>query len=180
MRHRISKGPTKRLAPTITNGMGCPHSFRDDEGLQLDIECTSCSGAHDLVNKRCAAGILRVLSDGPKPDSIILRWYMHKRYRGAAVNWINLTAEELSTLERALGSAETPSDRRCRTCPASKERVISALRLRILDDPFSYASSPADVIKDVKERFPKGNCERRSDCVRSGLIARSTIRAAGD
>jgi len=180
MRHRTSKGPTKKLAPTITNEMGCPHSFRDDEGLQLDIECISCSGAHDLINKRCAAGILRVLSEGPKPDSIILRWYIHKRYRGAAVNWINLAAEELSTLGRALGSAETSSDRRCRTCPANKERVISALRLRVLDDPFSYASSPAGVLKDLAERFPKGNCERRSDCVRSGLMAGSIIRMAGD
>ncbi len=136
------QGPTKKLIPSISPENRCPHQYGEDEGLQLEIDCSECQGAQDLANSRCVSGILNVMMTGAVPTAIILKRFIHKRYRGESIGPLALVASELSALNRAIASAEKPSDKRCRTCGASRERVLMAMKRRLLENPTEYLPSP--------------------------------------
>ena len=162
-------GPTKMLAPTIAPDSSCPHSYSDEEGVQLEIECSECAGAHDLENSKCFTGIMNVMIAGAEPEAIILKRFIHKRYRGEVVRRAAFAASELAALNRAMVAAEPPSDKRCRTCTASTERIVIAMKQRLLENPFEYASSRMTIVKDIERAAFAHACENARSCVDKGL-----------
>jgi hypothetical protein len=169
MRHR--GGPTKRLAPTIGPDALCPHIFTEDEGIQLEIECTDCGGAHDLSNSRCLLGVMNVVCGGAVPETVILKRYTHKRYRKNTVRLVSIAASELSSLNRALATPDQASDKECRTCFASKQQVVSDMKRRLLENPRSYVLGGALLVEDIKRAHAAVACVRASACINSGLSA---------
>lgn len=171
-----SIGPTKKLAPSLSPNASCPHTYSDDEGIQLEIDCLECAGAHDLKNSKCLTGVLNVVSSGAEPEAIILKRFIHKRYRGEVVRRIASAASELAALNRAMVSAEPPSDKRCRTCAASSERVVSAMKLRLLENPLESAASRLAMLEDIERAALALPCESARACVEKGLRIRNLGR----
>jgi hypothetical protein len=172
MRHQ--GGPTKKLAPTIDPTVSCPHSYVEDEVVQLEVDCLECAGAHDLMNPRCMIGVVNVVSGGVVPEIVILKRFTHKRYRRDAVNLVAMAATELSALNRALAAPDNASDRRCRTCFASRHQVISGMKRRLVEDPREYLLSCRRVVDEIRHTHSVSTCERAGTCIDSGIAA-STI-----
>lgn len=169
MRHR--GGPAKTFAPTIDPESSCPHRYTDDEGLLLEIDCTDCAGPHDLSNVRCIAGVTRVVSSGAMPESIVLRRFVHKRYRKGLLKLVERAARELAALNRALTTTDSLSDKECRTCAASRQQVIVSMKRKLLDDPRKYLGSGSEVLEELRRAHAKGACARESACVDSAFLA---------
>lgn len=157
------------MAPSPSPETCCPHAYLDDDGLVLDIECNSCAGAHDLSNPRCYAGLLNIMASGAQPDSIVLRRYIHKRYRGEAVRTATLAASELASLRRGIVGLELPSDRRCRTCPASAHKVLLQARLRLVENPMRPPMSRATMTAIILDGVREDACEKASSCISKAL-----------
>jgi len=162
---RRQQGPTKRKAPSPSPETCCPHEYREEDELVLTVDCNACAGAHDLWNQRCFAGILNIMASGAEPDSIVLKRYMHRRYRGEAVRAIVSAASELSVLRRGIASLKPPSDRRCRTCPASPHRVLLQAKLRLIEDPMRAPVSREDMARAVLQSVSGEACEKAPECV---------------
>ncbi len=164
---RRRQGPTKKLAPASAPEHVCAHSYKEDEGLQLEIDCRECNGAHDLSNRKCLAGVVNALTSASNPESIVLRRYTDKRYRGEVVSWIALCASALSCLDRSISRREESSDRRCRTCPASKANVLASLRRALLDNPMGYIVDWAAIRKDIREMMSAqaARCVDAAKCI---------------
>ncbi|OGS42132.1 MAG: hypothetical protein A3K67_02720 [Euryarchaeota archaeon RBG_16_62_10] len=169
MRHRT--GPTKRLVPTMSPDATCPHRYTEEEGMTLEVDCDECQGASDLMNNRCISGVMNALASSVRPEAIILKRFMHKRYRGRLVERVCAATVELSALNRALSACVEVSDRRCRTCPASKRLVISATKVRMLEDPWAYISRPGSVQAQVRARAQACGCARAPSCVDDAFSA---------
>ena len=169
-------GPTKKLAPTIAQDAICPHSYSDEEGVQLEIECSECAGAHDLGNSKCLTGILNVMSTGAEPEAIILKRFIHKRYRGEAVRRAASAAAELAALNRAIVAAEPSSDKRCRTCPASTEQIAAAMKRKLLENPAEYVSSVETAVKDIETVAFSHACENARACADKGFSVSILLR----
>ncbi len=180
MRRRQS-GPTKKTAPTSAPEHACAHLYREDEGLQLEIDCTRCNGAHDLANRKCLAGVMNALVAASIPESIVLRRYTDKRYRGEVVAWIASCAGELASLNRSLSANADPSDRRCRTCLASKMRVLLGAKRALLDDPGAYLGNPSEVRMELRGKMiaSAGRCVDAPVCVDSSLDS-TQLRRGGE
>lgn len=163
---RQSCGPTKRLAPTLAPGTCCPHEFTGSEGLQLEVDCESCGGAQDLLNRRCMVGIISIVARGAVPDTIMLKRFMHKRYRNEEVRVVAVAAAELSALTRAYACASTPSDRKCRTCACSPKRLVGELRMKLLGDPVQYVRDRRQVESMLSDAVAESGCERSRECAR--------------
>jgi len=163
------QGPTKKLAPTISPDSGCPHDYIEYEGLQLEVDCSKCNGAHDLSNKKCLSAVMNVLTEGAQPDTIILKRFMHKRYRGEAVELASTAAGILATINRAIASTQRPSDKRCRTCPASTDQVLLTMKLALMDDPTEYVRSPMHMLAGLRMCLPRIACEQAEACFDSAL-----------
>ena len=164
-----ASGPTKKLAPTIAPDTRCPHVFSDDDGIQLEIDCSECAGAHDLQNNKCLTGVVNVMGLGAEPETIILKRFIHKRYRGETVRNAGLLAIELAALRRGLSSLETPSDRRCRTCAVSTENTIVTLKRKLMESPAEYVTSAKTVFEEIKNSADSGHCGNARACVNRGL-----------
>jgi len=167
MRHR--EGPAKRLAPAISTDIHCPHSFADDEGVQLEINCEDCAGAHDLTNGRCMMGVVNVISGAAIPETIILKRFTHKRYRNETVKTVSTAAAELSALSRALSTPDSASDNTCRTCSASRRQVVSRLKSMLLEDPMGYVTKPERVNEEVRRVRVDVSCGHAGACIDLGL-----------
>ncbi len=172
MRHR--EGPSKRLAPAISLDISCPHCFVEDEGIQLEVDCSECAGAHDLSNARCLAGVVSVVSSGAIPETVILKRFAHRRYRRETVDIVAIAAGELSAVNRALATSFPASDKNCRTCSASRSSVLTDLKRRLMNDPGAYVSDAAKVLEEINRARASTTCARAKECVRSGVSA-STI-----
>ena len=166
MRHR--KGPTKKLAPAIGPEISCPHAYTEDDVLQLEIDCSACAGASDLSNQKCLRAVLNIMSTGAPAHVIILKRYIHKRYRGSLVTSAHLASVELATINRALLSADQPSDKRCRTCPASRERVLRVMKLELLEDPLAFVGDHPRLMNELRGRC-HSDCGESDRCVDRGL-----------
>ena len=167
MRHR--QGPAKKLAPSVSPESVCPHKYTEEEALQLEIDCSSCAGANDLMSNRCLTGVMNIIAAGAAPVAIILKRFIHKRYRGVAVKLAALAARELATLNRAIASAETPSDKKCRTCPSSKEQVMIALRRRLLASPIKYVPGNGVDRSKLADELTIEECQTSRRCVDEAL-----------
>ena len=165
---RRRQGPTKKLAPTISPEISCPHNYTEDEGLQLEIDCSACGGASDLTNPKCLRAALNIMSLGAPAHVIILKRYIHKRYRGRMVDAAHLASSELAAINRALLSVEQPSDKRCRTCPASRDRVLRAMKLTLWEDPLTYVADHGRLMEGLRIKC-SGDCPENDNCVGKGL-----------
>lgn len=168
--------PAKRLAPTLSPEASCPHEFTGAEGLQLEVDCEACGGAQDLLNRRCLAGLVNVIVRNAVPDTIILKRFMHKRYRNETVRLVADAASELSALTRALTSASIPSDRKCRTCPCSTGKLIAEMRKSLLQDPEAYLLEPGRVGSLLDSAASRSGCERARECVEKARSTRTTAQ----
>jgi len=147
----------------------CPHNYTEEEALQLEIDCGSCAGANDLMNNRCLTGVMNIIAAGAEPEAIILKRFIHKRYRGEAVKIAALAARELATLNRAIASVEPPSDRKCRTCPSSKELAMVAMRRRLLSNPTKYMPEVGADPSQLAEELTVNGCPMTRRCVAEAL-----------
>lgn len=123
-----------------------------------------------MENTKCLVGVMRIICGGAEPGSVILKRSLHKRYRDDTVAFLRASASELVRLNRALSSTERPSDKRCRTCPASRENVLKALRRGLLSDPRGYLSNP-DLVLTTLRGHTRTTCARRNECLEAGVAA---------
>lgn len=151
--------------PRLDPETKCPHVFSEEGGLQLEVDCQACPGAQDLMNERCAAGIVHVLSSEATPSTIILRRHLHKRYRGAHVQGLAAASSLLSALDRKIRSGKRPSDEPCRTCRASEVMLAIALRQRLLEDPHGFIADRDSVADRVAAESAPVKCGRSAECL---------------
>jgi K+/H+ antiporter YhaU regulatory subunit KhtT len=169
MRRATPRGGRKKLVPTRDRELKCPHNYFEEEELRLEIDCSGCSGAQDLENRRCMSGIVQILSSEALPSTVTLKRHIHKRYRERALRLALSAAKELAVLNRTSTNADAASDKRCRTCHASASRIAAALRDALLDDPTTYAEDFASVAQEIEAAPRQANCESGSDCVEKAL-----------
>jgi hypothetical protein len=168
---RRSPGPTKRLIPSMSSEKPCPHRYTEEEGLQLEVDCLECPGPQDLGNSKCLAGVINILVSGANPESVVLRGYIHKRYRGEALAIASRTALVLARVNRSIESRELPSDRRCRTCPASMEQMMMTIKRRLLGRPEDFLVSLDHIMNDIRGCAASIDCQNCTACVNRGLAA---------
>ncbi|MBU1157920.1 MAG: hypothetical protein KKE24_01110 [Candidatus Thermoplasmatota archaeon] len=173
-----SSGPTKKLAPARHADLHCPHSYTSEHGLQLEVDCSACTGAQDINNGNCARGILNILRSGVEPDSIILKRYIHRRYRSESFKSLCELATELSVLNRIVSAQVIPSDKRCLTCSASKEKTAEYLINQLRHDPVAYAKRKRALSDRLKDIASEASCPKGHDCLREAL-ATTIIRYDG-
>jgi hypothetical protein len=162
-------GPTKKLVPALNPETSCPAEFKEEDGLSLEVDCGSCQGANDLSNKNCLSGIVHSISNGPRPDTIVLKKFIHKRYRGECVRLACTVASELSALKMAIASIDSPSDRRCRTCTASSRNVLGSAKRALLQDPFRYLLERSAVKDELFHELSASTCPKANACISEGL-----------
>lgn len=158
--------PNKLLVPANRPERPCPHEYSDEEELVVEVDCASCNGAQDMENARCFTGLMNIVMAGAAPGSIVLRRYIDKRYRGPAVQRVLAAAEQLASVNRAIGALPAVSDRRCRTCPASTERILGAIRHAMTRDPIAYSAAPATIPEMLREAADGTECDEREECLR--------------
>jgi len=150
-------------------GAVCPHEYTEEDGLQLEIDCSECKGAHDLGNSKCLSAVIGALVDGAEPESIILKRFIHRRYRAKTVKMALAAASELAGLNRAISSTQPPSDRRCRTCPASREQLLVWMRRLLLEDPMGYVEGKLALRPTIQQHLRTIECERLPSCLTKAL-----------
>lgn len=106
---------------------------------------------------------------GAVPRAIILKRLIHKRYRGESIGPVALVASELSALNRAIASAEKPSDKRCRTCSASRERVLTAMKHQLLENPAEYLPGHKNMAAELISTFRSDQCSDSIKCIENAL-----------
>lgn len=141
----------------------------------VEVDCASCNGAQDLENARCFTGLMNIVMAGAAPGSIVLRRYLVKRYRGPAVQRVRAAAEQLASVNRAIGALPGLSDRRCRTCPASTERILGAFRHAMTTDPIACSTTPAMLPEILRDAADGTECDEREEC----LLRASRLLVAG-
>ena len=159
----------KTLVPALSREMKCPHSYNDDEELSLEIECEGCPGSQDLSNDRCLAGILQILASEAEPEALMLKRYIHRRYRESRLAPVLAAASELAALNRALSTRPKPSDSSCLTCPASMHRLADGLRKELLERPVEFMNERSKAIGNVKNGLEAIECARVHACVAAAL-----------
>jgi len=163
MNNPAINGPAKRLAPAISQDRVCEHSFVEDDGLHLEIDCNGCGGAQDLTNSRCMTSVLNILQKGVRPEAVVLKRFNHMRYRRVSLSRVFGLADELANLRR-LASDEHLSDKRCQTCPASMPKVASKLAEELKRNPIEYATR-AKMVSAKAEADASLTCERAHACM---------------
>ena len=167
------QGPTKKLAPVNSTEHACAHTYREEEGLQVEIDCRDCNGAHDLANRKCMSGIVTALVSSSAPEAVVLRRFTDKRYRGETVRFLTSCAAELSSMNRSLSLQSPPSDKRCRTCPASRANVVAAARSALLADPVAFMNDRNGVLSDLMQKMvaSAGRCVDARECIGEMLVS---------
>jgi hypothetical protein len=163
---RRSTTPTKKLVPTVSSEEPCKHAFSHDGGLILEVDCATCSGAQDLNNGKCVAGIVNILASGVVPDTIVLKRHIHIRHRADSISWLLSLATCMASSRRMQESGSGPSDSRCRTCPASRERVASLLVAKIREDPMTFPTQEAALSDMLLEMLQSVDCPDAPRCAR--------------
>ena len=115
---------------------------------------------------------------GAVPRAIILKRLIHKRYREASIKPVALAAAELSALNRAIASADRPSDKRCRTCSASRERILTAMKRRLLENPQDYLPSHKAMAAEFMSTYRADHCADSLRCIENALST-SIVQSGG-
>lgn len=155
----------KKLVPALSRETKCPHEYDDDQELCLEVECGGCPGAQDLTNNRCLTGILQILSSEAKPETVILKRHIHRRYRESRLSVVFTAASGLAAMNRALSTRWEPSDRRCLTCEASIPRLVARIRQELLECPVEFMDNRPAVIARILAELEDIDCPRLHDCV---------------
>jgi hypothetical protein len=170
----VRNGPAKRLAPAIAQDRMCEHAFIEDDGLHLEIDCSGCGGPQDLANSRCVTSLLNILRNGARPEAVVLKRFIHIRYRRIALSQVFDLADELANLAR-LASEEALSDARCQTCPASMPKIASALIVLLKSSPLAYSDS-AGALSASAEAEAAVDCVRAHACAQRVALASRYLR----
>lgn len=157
------------MIPSISSEKSCPHRYSEEEWLQLEIDCLECPGPQDLGNSKCLAGVVNVLAGGAIPESVVLRGYTHRRYRGDALDIATRAASAMARVNRTIASTERPSDRRCRTCPASMEQIMAAIKRQILARPEECLRHPDSLVSEIQARASNLDCQNSTACVNRSI-----------
>ena len=75
----------KKLVPAMSRELACPHTYQEEDELRLEIDCSSCPGPQDVMNRRCMTGMVNILCSEAVPRTVILKRHIHKRYRESAL-----------------------------------------------------------------------------------------------
>lgn len=167
---RTRIGGRKKLVPVVSREAKCPHEFVDDEELTLEVECESCHGPQDLANNRCLRGIVQVLCCGARPNILVLKRKIHKRYSGSPLPELIEAASGLEALNRCLSVPRELSDRRCQTCQASMPSLITALRRSFLDDPLGFVTDPERTLNGAVRSVAVTGCGDAPDCIHRAIV----------
>ncbi len=159
----------KQLIPALNSEVKCPHEYRNDDELRLEVECGDCHGAQDLMNNRCLAGILQILCSEATPNTIILKRHIHRRYRESALLPVFEASLELAAMNRALQARNEPSDRRCLTCEASTARLVGRMRNALLDNPAGFIADRHGVTAEIRARAGDVECASAPACAKRAI-----------
>mgnify|MGYP001024441132 FL=1 len=168
-----ASGPSKKLVPSLSHDRTCAHRFAEDDAMTLEIDCSDCSGAQSIDNPRCAAGIVNILALGVVPDEVVLKRYIHVRYRSERFGRLREAAGSLAAVRRIEEQQDAPSDRRCRTCPASRHRLASDIVRAIRTDPVSFCASRSSLSDRLAKDLESVDCPRLGQCIRAVVSAGS-------
>jgi hypothetical protein len=169
MRRAIPNGGRKKLVPARDRELKCPHTYCEEEELRLEIDCSDCSGAQDMQNRRCMSGIVQILSSEALPHTVTLKRHIHKRYREQALHLTLSAAQELAVLNRTSANVDAASDKRCRTCHASAPRIADTLRHLLLNDPIAYTKDFLSITEHIGAASKPANCRNGPECVETAL-----------
>ncbi len=162
---RHSSKPSKKMVPSLSSDRRCEHRFSEDDAMSLEIDCSDCSGAQSIENPKCASGIMNILASGVVPDAVVLKRYIHVRYRSERLDRLRESASVLAALRRLEAQPAELSDKKCRTCPASRHRLASEVIRRIQADPISFGASRRDLSDRLTSELAATGCPRLAECV---------------
>lgn len=168
---RRSAGPSKKLVPSLSNDMKCEHRFEEEDGATLEVDCSRCSGAQSIDNPKCASGVMNVLASGLAPEAVVLKRYIHVRYRSHRIAGLCESASALAALRRLQGQADDSSDDGCRTCPASRRVLAPEVIRRLQADPLVFCRSRDSLSDSLMSELSGVRCPRLSRCVAQAVWA---------
>lgn len=164
MTHHSTR-PSKKLVPTLSSDRSCEHAFAEEDVMTLEVDCSDCSGAQSIENAKCASGIMNILASGIIPEAVVLKRFIHVRYRAERIARLCESASALAALRRLEAQPEGVSDDRCRTCPASRQRVASEVIRIIRADPMAFGSSRRAISDRLLRELGAVKCPEFGRCV---------------
>lgn len=157
--------PSKKLVPSLSEERSCEHTYSDEGGMTLEVECVGCSGGQSIDNAKCASGIVNILASGVRPDSIVLKGHIHVRYRGQAVGLLCESASALAAVRRLAARGTDASDAKCRTCPASRHRLAPDVVRFIRAEPVLFGARREALSENLTQRLARVGCKKVRECV---------------
>lgn len=157
--------PSKKLVPSLEGNRRCEHRYLEDGSMTLEVECKDCSGAQSLENVKCASGVVNLLASGIIPESIVLKRYIHLRYRSDGIAHLRECASALAVLRRVETQQTRASDRKCRTCPASRQKLAANVARTLQSDPASFGPSRKALSDRLVSEYASCGCTRLRTCV---------------
>lgn len=164
MKNRSAR-PSKKLVPTVRSDRKCEHAFDEEGVMTLEVECSACSGAQSIENAKCASGIMNIVAAGVVPEAVVLKRFTHVRYRSDRIAQLCDSALAMAALRRLESQPEELSDKKCRTCPASRPRLASEVIRRIRDDPMAFGPSRKTLSDRLSVEYANVGCSRLMQCV---------------
>jgi hypothetical protein len=160
-----SSGPSKKLVPSLSNDRRCEHRFNEEDAMTLEVDCSGCSGAQSIENAKCASGIMNILASGVAPEAVVLKRFIHVRYRSERIARLRESALALAALRRLEAQPAESSDKKCRTCPASRHRLASDVIRMIQADPMYFAPSRRTMSDKLMSEHASAGCPKLAKCV---------------
>lgn len=164
MTHHRSR-PSKKLVPSLSHDRSCDHRYTEDDAKTLEIDCGTCSGAQCIENAKCASRIANILATGIIPEAIVLKRFIHVRYRSDRIVRLCESALALAALRRLEAQPEESSDNRCRTCPASGRKLAPEVTRRIRTDPAAFIASRRALSDMLTKELAIVRCPELGRCV---------------
>ncbi len=120
----------------------CRYEVKKDGGKNtVFLQCRSCPGAGTLLNLRCRAGAIRVVSQETVVDRIVLEDYNEEMYPGPGVDLlkkIGAIVAELDSFVRSQGPKSGLLGLRCERCSVNPKNVFTEARKRLFLDPGDF------------------------------------------
>lgn len=108
--------------PSLRANAGCP---RSREGTALVMDCGSCEGKQDLLDKECLRSVLKSLSSEPGIEEVILSGEWDVSYGDECVRALC----SMATVVRLCLDLSTisPGRKSCSACPFSSKTLYSSI-----------------------------------------------------